>query len=159
MRTPTAAVLAVLSLVLMLAAPAAQAQAQAQAQEQAQVQKVQIQVEVVLVSNKGDSVDPPELAKMKETFRRQNFNFTSFKRLSQEMIEVDSQKSTQVRLPNGVNASLKLLGFKEGMAVLRVDIPKLSAMEVELGREASVYQKAGKHVGGELILVLSPPAK
>jgi hypothetical protein len=158
-RIHTTAVVALLWLGLVVAAPAAHAQAPAQAPAQAQVQKVQIQVEVVLVSNKDDKVEPPELAKMKEAFSRQNFNFTSFKRLSQEMIEVDSQKSTQVRLPNGVNASLKLQGLKEGMAVLRVDIPKLSAVEVELGREASVYQKAGKHVGGELILVLSPPAK
>jgi len=30
---------------------------------------------------------------------------------------------------------------------------------VELGRQGVVYQKAGKYVGGELILVLSPPAK
>lgn len=124
---------------------------------QAQEQKVQLQVEVVLASNKGDTVDPPDLAKMKETFRKQNFSFTSFKRLSLETLEVDAQKPTEVRLPNGVNASLKLLNLKEGIATVRVDIPKLSAMDVELGRQSSVYQKAGKHVGGELILVLSPP--
>jgi hypothetical protein len=143
----TTAVLTLLSLGMMFAPLAAQAQEQ----------KVQIQVEVVLASSKGDTVDPPELAKMKETFRKQNFNFTSFKRLSLETLEVDAQKPTEVRLPNGVNASLKLLGLKEGIATVRVDIPKLSAMDVELGRQSSVYQKAGKHVGGELILVLSPP--
>lgn len=125
----------------------------------AQEQKVKIQVEVVLASNKGDTVDPPELAQMKETFRKQNFSFTSFKRLSQQTLEVGANKPTEVRLPNGVNASLKLLGLKEGIATVRVDIPQQSGVDVELGRQGSVYQKAGKHVGGELILVLSPPPK
>jgi hypothetical protein len=104
-------------------------------------------------------VEPEELSKMKETFQKQNFNFTSFKRLSQETVEVGSKQSTEVRLPNGVNATLRLLALKEGIATVRVDIPRLSAMDVELGRQGSVYQKAGRHVGGELILVLSPPAK
>jgi hypothetical protein len=36
----------------------------------AQEQKVKIRVEVVLASNKGDTVDPPELAQMKDTFRK-----------------------------------------------------------------------------------------
>lgn len=126
---------------------------------QAQEQTVKIQVEVVLASNKGDTVDPPELAQMKETFRKQNFSFTSFKRLQQETLELSAAKATEVRLPNGVTASLKLLGLKDGIATVRVDIPQQSGVDVELGRQGSVYQKAGKHVGGELILVLSPPPK
>jgi hypothetical protein len=148
-RTRTTAVLAVLSLGVMLSPLAAQAQEQ----------KVKIQVQVVLASNKGDTVDPPELAQMKETFRKQHFSFTSFKRLALDTVELDAQKPAEVRLPNGVNATLKLLALKEGIATVRVDIPQQSAVDVELGRQGSVYQKAGKHVGGELILVLSPPAK
>lgn len=149
MRTQSSAVVTLLALGLVFAPLAAQAQEQ---------QKVKIQVEVVLASNKGDAVEPPELEKMKELFRKQSFSFTSFKRLSLETLEVDAQKATEVRLPNGVNASLKLLGLKDGIATVRVDIPRQSAMDVELGRQGAVYQKAGKHVGGELILVLSPPA-
>jgi hypothetical protein len=148
-QTHTMAVLTLLSLGVLLAPLAAHAQEQ----------KVKVQVEVVLASNKGDTVDPPELAQMKETFRKQNFSFTSFKRLSLETLELDAQKPTEVRLPNGVNASLKLLGLKEGIATVRVEIPQQSGVDVELGRQGSVYQKAGKHVGGELILVLSPPAR
>jgi hypothetical protein len=126
----------------------------------AEDQKLKVQVEVVLVSQKGTEVDPPELQKMKETFQRQNFNFTSFKRLSQQSLEVGSKVPTEVRLPNGVNASLRLLRMQGDTATLRVEVPQLSAVDVELGREGSVYQRAGKHVGGELILVLSsPPAK
>ena len=126
----------------------------------AQEQKLKVEVEVVLVSRKGTEVDPPQLQKMKETFQRQNFNFTSFKRLSQQSLEVSSTEPTEVKLPNGVNASLKLLRMQGDTATLRVDVPQLSAVDVELGREGAVYQRAGKHVGGELILVLSsPPAK
>jgi len=126
----------------------------------AQEQKLKVEVEVVLVSRKGTEVDPPQLQKMKETFQRQNFNFTSFKRLSQQSIEVSSKEPTEVKLPNGVNASLKLLRMQGDTATLRVDVPQLSAVDVELGREGAVYQRAGKHVGGELILVLTaPPAK
>ncbi|MFY0528188.1 hypothetical protein ACN28I_35200 [Archangium gephyra] len=126
----------------------------------AQEQKLKVEVEVVLVSRKGTEVDPPQLQKMKETFQRQNFNFTSFKRLSQQSLEVGSKEPTEVKLPNGVNASLKLLRMQGDTATLRVDVPQLSAVDVELGREGAVYQRAGKHVGGELILVLSsPPAK
>ncbi|WP_414653983.1 hypothetical protein [Hyalangium sp.] len=143
------AMLALLSLGLLLSPLAAQAQEQ----------KVKLQVEVVLASNKGDAVEPPELAQMKETFRKQNFSFTSFKRLSLETLELAAEKPTEVRLPNGVNASLKLLGLKEGIATVRVEIPRQSGVDVELGRQGSVYQRAGKHVGGELILVLSPPPK
>lgn len=149
MQTHKAAVLAVLSVGMVLAPVAAHAQEQ----------KVKIQVEVVLASNKGETVEPPELAQMKETFRKQNFSFTSFKRLQLETLELSAAKPTEVRLPNGVNASLKLLALKEGIATVRVDIPQQSGVDVELGRQGSVYQKAGKHVGGELILVLSPPPK
>lgn len=126
----------------------------------AQEQKLKVEVEVVLVSRKGTEVDPPQLQKMKETFQRQNFNFTSFKRLSQQSLEVSSKEPTEVKLPNGVNASLRLLKMQGDTATLRVEVPQLSAVDVELGREGAVYQRAGKHVGGELILVLSsPPAK
>jgi hypothetical protein len=147
MRTRSTAVLALLSLGLLLSPLAARAQEQ----------KAKLQVEVVLVSNKDNTVDPPELAQMKEAFRKQNFNFNSFKRLSLETVEVDTQKSTEVRLPNGVSASLKLVAAKDGIATVHVEIPRQSSVDVELGRQGSVYQKAGRHVGGELILVLSPP--
>ncbi|WP_395833910.1 hypothetical protein [Archangium violaceum] len=149
MRMPAA--LSTLALLGLFLLPAA-----AQAQEE----KLKVQVEVVLVSRKGTEVDPPQLQKMKETFQRQNFNFTSFKRLSQQTLEVGSKDSTEVKLPNGANASLKLLRMQGDTATLRVEVPQGGGMDVELGRQGSVYQNVGKHVGGELILVLSsPPAK
>ena len=151
MRTTTRMPLALLALTLvgvLLSAPAALA-----ADE-----KLKVKVEVVLVSKKGDEVEPAELQKMKDSFARQNFNFTSFKRLSQQTLEVGNKESTDVKLPNGVNASLRLLRMQGDTATLRVEVPQLSAVDVELGREGAVYQRAGKHVGGELILVLSSPA-
>ena len=153
MRTTTRMPLALLALSLvgvLLSAPTAHA-----ADE-----KLKVKVEVVLVSKKGNEVEPAELQKMKDSFARQNFNFTSFKRLSQQTLEVGKDEPTEVKLPNGVNASLRLLRMQGDTATLRVEVPQLSAVDVELGREGAVYQRAGKHVGGELILVLSsPPAK
>jgi hypothetical protein len=134
-----------------------QARAQAPAPA-AKAQKLQVEVAVVLVSRSGSEVSPPELQRMKETFQKQNFNFTSFKRLSQQSLEVGTQVPAEVKLPNGVTASLRLLRLQGDTATLRVDVPQLSAVDVELGREGAVYQRAGKHVGGELILVLSSPA-
>jgi hypothetical protein len=123
----------------------------------AQDEKVPVQVEVVLASNKGSEVQPAELGKMKATFQKQNFSFTSFKRLSLETLQVTAAKASEVRLPNGVNASLQLLKFEKGTATVRVDVPQLTATDVELGRQGSIYQLAGDHVGGKLILVLSQP--
>ncbi len=125
----------------------------------AQDDKVQVQAEVVLASKKGSEVEPPELAKMKEQFQKQNFDFTSFKRLSLQVLEVSAKTPTEVKLPNGANVSLQLLGMKDGIATVRVAIPRQPTLDVELGRQGAVYQKAGKYVGGELILVLTPPAK
>ena len=143
------AVLALLSLGLLLPPLAAHAQEQ----------KVRLQIEVVLVSAKGDTVDPPELAQMKEKFRKQNIGFSSFKRLSLEMADVSTQKATEVRLPNGITAALLLKALKGDTATVQVKIPQQSTVDVELGRQGFVYQMAGQHVGGELILVLSSPAK
>lgn len=120
---------------------------------------VKVRAEVVLASSKGQEVQPPELERMRATFQKQGFGFTSFKRLSQDTLTVEDQKPAEVRLPNGVNATLSLVSLKDGVATLRVQVPRLSETDVELGRSGSVYQLAGDHVGGKLILVLSQPGK
>jgi hypothetical protein len=119
--------------------------------------KVSVKVDVVLVSNSGTEVQPPELAKMKESFQRQGLSFTSYKRLSQQTLQLTRDKPSEVKLPNGVNASLKLTDIKDGSATVRVDVPRLSATDVRLGKHGSVYQGAGDHVGGKLVLVLTQP--
>jgi hypothetical protein len=121
-------------------------------------QQLRVEVDVVLASRTGTEVEPPQLQKMKATFQKQNFNFTSFKRLSQQSVTVNTQTPTEVKLPNGSTASLKLVRVQAGTATLRVEVPQLSTVDVELGREGSVYQRAGNHVGGELILMLSAQA-
>jgi hypothetical protein len=130
------------------------------AQAPAEPQKLNVEVEVVLVSREGNEVSPARLQKMKDTFSKQNLNFTSFKSLSQQSVVVSNQSPTDVKLPNGVTASIKLQSLQSGTATLRVDVPQQTAASVQLGREGAVYQRAGKHLGGELILVLSsPPGK
>lgn len=144
MRTAAAAAFAV----LLVAAPAAWAEG-----------PVKVRAEVVLASSKGQEVQPPELERMRATFQKQGFGFTSFKRLSEETLSVEDKKPAEVRLPNGVNARLSLVSLKDGVATLRVQVPRLSETDVELGRAGSVYQLAGDHVGGKLVLVLSQPGK
>jgi hypothetical protein len=150
-RTPMIPVLLVLGLLL----PGG-----AGAQAPTGPQKLNVEVEVVLVSREGNEVSPARLQKMKDTFSKQNLNFTSFKSLSQQSVVVSNQSPTEVKLPNGVMASIKLQSLQAGTATLRVDVPQQTAASVQLGREGAVYQRAGKHQGGELILVLSsPPGK
>lgn len=127
------------------------------AQDKGAEQKLKVEVAVVLASSNGTEVDP-SLQHMKQSFQK-SFNFTSFKRLSQQSLEVSSKRPTEVKLPNGVNVSLRLLKLQEDKATLRVEVPQLSAVEVDLGRSGSVYRRVGPHVGGELILVFSPPGK
>jgi hypothetical protein len=152
MRAPLMPLLLTL-LGLALLSGEARAQAPAPA-----AQQLRVEVDVVLASRTGTEVEPPQLQKMKATFQKQNFNFTSFKRLSQQSLEVNTQTATEVKMPNGVNASLRLKNLQGDTATLLVEVPQLSAVDVQLGREGSVYQRAGKHVGGELILVLSSPS-
>jgi hypothetical protein len=127
------------------------------AQDKAAEQTLKVEVSVVLASSNGTEVDP-SLQHMKQSFQK-SFNFTSFKRLSQQSLEVSSTRPTEVKLPNGVNVSLRLLKLQEDKATLRVEVPQLSAVDLDLGRAGSVYRRVGPHVGGELILVFSPPGR
>lgn len=155
MRRLTAPWLLPLALLLggLVLAPAA-----ARAQPPAPEQKLKVEVEVVLASTNGNEVDPPQLQAMKDSFQK-SFKFTSFKRLSQQSLEVSNRQPTEVKLPNGANVSLRLLKLQEDKATLRVEVPQLSSVDVDLGRKGSVYRHVGPHVGGELILVFSPPGK
>ena len=137
MRIPKRPPLAPLALclwgLLLCASPA-----RAEAPPAPAAQKLQVEVAVVLVSRSGAEVTPPSLQRMKDTFQKQSFNFTSFKRLSQQTLEVSTQAATEVKLPNGVNASLRLSKLEGDTATLRVDVPQLSAVDVVLGREGTV---------------------
>lgn len=126
--------------------------------EQQKAQKpVAVRVDVVLASNQGDVVDPPELEKMKASFKKQAFAFTSFKRLQSETLQLGAGKAGEVRLPNGGRASLTLVKLEGNTATVRVDQEGALAVDVRLGREGHVYQHAGDHGGGKLVLALSRP--
>jgi len=117
--------------------------------------KVRINAEVILASNNGDAVDPPALARMKNQFSQKGFAFTSYRRLSSEKLSL-KREPVELKLPNQRTATLRLDGIKAGVATVRVDISDLSSTTLTMGREGSLFQHAGDHDGGQLILVLSP---
>ena len=117
--------------------------------------KVRINAEVILASNNGDAVDPPALARMKNQFSQKGFAFTSYRRLSSEKLSL-KREPVELKLPNQRTATLRLDAIKAGVATVRVDISDLSSTTLTMGREGSLFQHAGDHDGGQLILVLSP---
>lgn len=117
--------------------------------------KVRVTAEVILASNKGNAIDPPTLARMKDQFSEKGFAFTSFRRLSSEKLSL-RRKPVEVKLPNRRTATLRLDDIKAGTATVQVDISHLASTTLTLGREGSLFQHAGEFEGGQLILVLSP---
>jgi len=122
---------------------------------QAQEEKVELKADLVLVSNQGQTVDAG-LEGMRDAFARKHLNFTSFKRLSSEAVRLDAKKSRDIRLPNGKNASLKLLKLEKGEATVEVIVNKVVNTQYTLGREGSVFVNTGRVQDGEMFLVLSP---
>src|SRR4051812_32787451 len=62
--------------------------------------KVIVTAEVVQISKKGDVVDPPKLAAMKSEFQKQaaTKDFTSFKRLSEQKLELIRGRTERVQV-------------------------------------------------------------
>jgi hypothetical protein len=117
--------------------------------------KVRVTAEVILASNQGNTIDPPALARMKDQFSQKGFAFTSYRRLSSEKLAL-RHKPVELKLPNHRTATLRLDEMKSGTATVRVEISDLSSTTLTMGREGSLFQHAGDHDGGQLILVLSP---
>lgn len=117
--------------------------------------KVRVNAQIVLASNNGNTVDPPALAGMKNQFTQKGFAFTSYRRLSSEKLSL-KRDPVELKLPNQRTATLRLDAMKAGVATVRVDISNLSSTTLTMGREGSLFQHAGEHEGGQLILVLSP---
>ena len=66
----------------------------------------------------------------------------------------------EIALPNGRKVQLVLQGLTDGVASVQVEIGDAKSplkTVIRLGREGKVYQHAGRHDGGKLILVLSSP--
>lgn len=145
--------------IALLAAPG-----EARAQDKQDKDKVDVRAEVVLASNEGDRIDPPRLSQMKEEFARSGIAFTSWVRKSEQRVSLTRGQKQDVSLPDGRKATLGLEQIKEGSAFVRVSIPqdkqrKLVDTVYQLGRQGSVFIRAGDHAGGVLILVLSPPGQ
>ncbi len=117
--------------------------------------QVRVRAEVILASNKGNTIDPPALARMKDQFTQKGFAFTSYRRLSSEKLKLRRQP-VELKLPNHRTATLHLDEMKAGTATVRVEISDLASTTLTMGREGSLFQHAGDYDGGQLILVLSP---
>lgn len=117
--------------------------------------KVKLNIHVVHVSNQGNVVDPPSLVAMKESFAKEGLQFSSYKQLSTQTVELVGNKASDISLPNGKKASLQLQKVDQGVAVVDLTVAPLKTT-IRLGREGSVSQAAGKYQGGQLVLVVSP---
>jgi len=117
--------------------------------------QVRVTAEVILASNKGNTIDPPALARMRDQFTQKGFAFTSYRRLSSEKLKLRRQP-VELKLPNHRTATLHLDEMKAGTATVRVEISNLASTTLTMGREGSLFQHAGDYEGGQLILVLSP---
>lgn len=119
----------------------------------AQGQKVKVHVTVVYLSNEGNAVDP-SLAEMKKSFDASGVRFSSYQQMSSKEEELTTGKPMEIALPNGSKATLTLTGIDKGTA--KVDLAVAGVKTgVALGRERSVYQDAGAHKSGKLMIVLS----
>jgi hypothetical protein len=116
---------------------------------------VQLSLAVVHASNEGDVLDPPSLSEMKEKFAKSGISYRSYRRLDARNVELGQGKATELKLPNGQQARVTVERVKGKKALVLVSVPPLET-RYELGREGSVFLRAGPHEGGVLILVLSP---
>lgn len=118
--------------------------------------RVSLSAEVVQASNEGAGVDAG-LEKMREQFAKSGIVYKSYRRLSQEQLQLVPGKPVEVRLPNAKTATLTLLSLKGSRSQVSVSLPPVQTTYT-LGREGSVYMQAGPHANGVLILVLTPVA-
>jgi len=122
--------------------------------EASAAEKVKFFVDVVYASDQGTEVDPPSLESMKQAFAK-DFTFTSFKRLSTQVVELSSDSPTTLTLPNGSRAQFKLVKLEKGVAHVDLTVAKVTT-QIELGKKASIYAAAGTHQKGVLVLAVSP---
>jgi hypothetical protein len=120
--------------------------------------KVVVTAEVVQISKKGDVVDPPKLAAMKSEFQKQaaTKDFTSFKRLSEQKLELVRGKTERVQLVDKRVLNIRLDELKADTATVSVEVPKLVTTKLTLGKKGTVYQHVGTQGDDVLILVLTP---
>ena len=119
----------------------------------AQDAKVTVKAEVVQAQVKAGTIEPG-LQEM-QTALAQGKKYGSLKRISTQKVTVQA-KTAVVPLPNGTSAELSLVTLEQGVATIKVKVPKGETTS-KLGRDGSLYQQAGEWQGGDLWLVLSQP--
>lgn len=119
----------------------------------AQDAKITVNAEVVHAQVKTGMIEPG-LQEM-QTALAQGKKYGSLKRISTQKVTVQA-KSAVVPLPNGTSAELSLVTLEQGVATIKVKVPKGETTS-KLGRDRSLYQQAGEWQGGDLWLVLSQP--
>lgn len=138
----------------LLTAAAVMISALVPSQARAAEDKVRFFVDVVYASGQGTEVDPPSLESMKQAFSK-DFTFTSFKRLSTQILELDAKVPQTLVLPNGSKAQFQLVKLEKGVAHVNLTVAKVTT-QIELGKKASIYAAAGTHQQGVLVLAVSP---
>jgi hypothetical protein len=114
-----------------------------------------VNLTVVHASNEEEEGVDPALAPMKEKFGQSGINYRSYKVVSTQRVTISRAHPAELKLPNSIVADVKLEEMKGHRAVLRVSVPPVETV-YELGKEGSVFVRAGHYHHGVLILVLSP---
>jgi len=120
---------------------------------------VRVRAELVAVSSQGTDVDPPQLAVMRDEFRRLPARppLTSFRRLSEKRVVLKDGAPQTLSLPGGGEVRLTLAQLHDDKAVVSVEVPKLVTSTLELGKRGALYQQLTRNDRGQFVfLVLHP---
>ncbi|MBM4378820.1 MAG: hypothetical protein FJ086_05895 [Deltaproteobacteria bacterium] len=120
---------------------------------------VRVRAELVAVSSQGEDVDPPQLAVMRDEFRKLPARpaLTSFRRLSEKRVVLTGQAPQTLPLPGGGEVRLALAQLKDDKALVSVEVPKLVTSMLELGKRGALYQQLTRNDRGQFVfLVLHP---
>jgi len=115
--------------------------------------KVAVKAEVVHAQVKAGVVDPG-LEAMQAALA-QGKRYGALRRVSTQKVLLE-KKPAGLPLPNGTSAEMSLVTLEQGVATIKLKVPKGETTS-KLGRDGSLYQQAGEWQGGDLWLVLSQP--
>jgi hypothetical protein len=121
--------------------------------------RVRVRAELVAVSSQGTDVDPPQLAVMRDEFRKLPARppLTSFRRLSERRVELRFGAPQVLPLPGGGEVRLALAQMKDDKATVSVEVPRLVTSTLELGKRGALYQQLTRNDRGQFVfLVLHP---
>src|SRR4051794_13315311 len=88
---------------------------------------VGLTADVVQASNEGDTVDPG-LAPMKEKFAQSGISYRSYRKVGSQSLTLAKGKPTELKLPNGHTATLRLEELRGRKALVRVTVPPMETV-------------------------------